>query len=299
MGVFELAPFAAGTRGVAEAITKIDGFSVVGGGDSAAAVRTLGIDESALRAHLDRRRRLAGVPRGQDPARRRSAGELMTETDPPADHGRQLEDEPQPPRGHTCCCRSWPSSLTEQQLDRRRGGRAAAVHRPAQRADRGRRRQAADRLRRAGPVAARRWRVHRGHRRLDAGQARLHVRAGRALGAPRVPRRGRRAGQRQGEGGLREPVSRRSCASARACRSARRARTSRTAPRSSTRGWTGSRPSRSSRSSSPTSRSGRSAPARPRRRRTRRRSAARSGRGSPRSTAPRSPTRSGSSTAAR
>jgi phosphoglycerate kinase len=45
MGVFELAPFAAGTRGVAEAITKIDGFSVVGGGDSAAAVRTLGIDE--------------------------------------------------------------------------------------------------------------------------------------------------------------------------------------------------------------------------------------------------------------
>ncbi len=42
MGVFELAPFAAGTKAVAQALTDVDGLSVVGGGDSAAAVRQLG-----------------------------------------------------------------------------------------------------------------------------------------------------------------------------------------------------------------------------------------------------------------
>lgn len=42
MGVFELAPFAAGTRTVAEAVADCEGFTVVGGGDSASAVRHLG-----------------------------------------------------------------------------------------------------------------------------------------------------------------------------------------------------------------------------------------------------------------
>jgi phosphoglycerate kinase len=48
MGVFELAPFAAGTAGVARAVAAVDGLSVVGGGDSAAAVRQLGLDEAAF-----------------------------------------------------------------------------------------------------------------------------------------------------------------------------------------------------------------------------------------------------------
>lgn len=45
MGVFEFAAFANGTRVVASALTRVKGLSVVGGGDSAAAVRTLGFDD--------------------------------------------------------------------------------------------------------------------------------------------------------------------------------------------------------------------------------------------------------------
>ncbi|HEX2131996.1 MAG TPA: phosphoglycerate kinase [Actinophytocola sp.] len=48
MGVFELAPFAEGTRGVAQAIVDSSSYSVVGGGDSAAAVRALGLPEDGF-----------------------------------------------------------------------------------------------------------------------------------------------------------------------------------------------------------------------------------------------------------
>ncbi|MFB6722835.1 phosphoglycerate kinase [Kribbella sp. NPDC056345] len=48
MGVFEMAAFAGGTKAVAQALTEVTGLSVVGGGDSAAAVRQLGFADDAF-----------------------------------------------------------------------------------------------------------------------------------------------------------------------------------------------------------------------------------------------------------
>jgi phosphoglycerate kinase len=45
MGVFELEPFALGTRGVAQAVAGTDAFTVVGGGDSVAAIQKLGFQD--------------------------------------------------------------------------------------------------------------------------------------------------------------------------------------------------------------------------------------------------------------
>jgi phosphoglycerate kinase len=48
MGVFERAAYAEGTKAVAQALVDTEGFSIVGGGDSAAAVRLLGFDEAGF-----------------------------------------------------------------------------------------------------------------------------------------------------------------------------------------------------------------------------------------------------------
>jgi phosphoglycerate kinase len=48
MGMFELAPYAGGTRAVAQALTDGEAFTVVGGGDTGAAIRALGFAEDAF-----------------------------------------------------------------------------------------------------------------------------------------------------------------------------------------------------------------------------------------------------------
>ena len=48
MGVFELAPYAAGTRAVAQAMAEGGAFAVVGGGDTGAAIRALGFPGDAF-----------------------------------------------------------------------------------------------------------------------------------------------------------------------------------------------------------------------------------------------------------
>ncbi len=101
MGVFEDPRFAAGTRTVAEAMAEARGFTVVGGGDRAAALDQFGLPNDD-RPRLDRWRCVARAARARRPARPRGPARSTRMPEPnraQAAHQRQLEDEPQPLRG--------------------------------------------------------------------------------------------------------------------------------------------------------------------------------------------------------
>ena len=107
MGMFEDERFAAGTRTVAQAMADTKAFTVVGGGDSAAALAQFRLDDEV--DHVSHRRRsVARAARARRPARPRRAARgterpWLTTTRridrAAAAHLRQLEDEPQPLRG--------------------------------------------------------------------------------------------------------------------------------------------------------------------------------------------------------
>ena len=76
MGVFEWPKFAEGTKAVAQAVADVEGYTVVGGGDSVRAVQELGLAERDL-VGVDRRRRLPRAARGQGAPRRRGDSERL------------------------------------------------------------------------------------------------------------------------------------------------------------------------------------------------------------------------------